>query len=115
MRSPIHISAQPLQLALRGAGAANGCTIALPGGNQIKCDKKLTIGQFIICNGDQANLADGNRRKIAELALDHAATLPTGESKIDVQFPAEGGNSKVPFDMTIWALGKGEDVGKREL
>jgi hypothetical protein len=104
---------QPLQFALRVQSAAKGCEITLPDGGQIKCDKKLAGGQFVICNGDQAYVADANRKKIAELPLDHAAELPAGEAKIGVRFPAEGGTVKVHFDMTVWALGKGEDVGKR--
>ena len=104
--------AQPLQFALRMGGAAKSCVIALSGGSQIKCNERLRNGQYIICKGDKACLADSNRKKIAELALD-AADLPPGESRIGVQFPAEDEKAKVPFDLTVWVLGKGEGVGKR--
>jgi hypothetical protein len=107
--------AQPLQFALRVGGAAKGCAISLPDGGQIKCDKKLANGQFIICKGDLGYVADYNRKKLAELPLDHAAKLPAGESKIDVRLPAEDGKTQVRFEMTVWVLGKGEDVGKRGL
>jgi hypothetical protein len=92
-----------------------GCVIALPGGGQIKCDKKLANGQFIICKGKEAYVADGNRKRIADLSLDHAAELPAGEAKFSVRFLAENGAPKVHFDFTVWALGKGDNVGKRGL
>ena len=106
--------AQPLQFALRMGDAAKSCVIALSGGSQIKCNERMRNGQYIICKGDKACLADSNRKKIAELALD-AADLPPGESRIGVQFPAEDEKAKVPFDLTVWVLGKGEGVGKRGL
>ena len=62
--------------------------------NQVR-QRRLSNGQFIIVKGDQAYVADSDRKKIAELSLDHAAVLPAGESKIGVSFPAEDGSTKV--------------------
>ena len=103
---------QTLRFSLRALGAANGFIITLPDGSRIQSDKKMENGQFIICGGDQAYLADKLRRKVAELAMDRAAVLPQGESKIVVQFPGTEESAKVPFELTVWAFGKGEKAGK---
>lgn len=84
----------------------------MPDASQITSDKKLESGQFILCKGEQAYLADPFRKKIADLALNHASVLPKGESKIGVRFPETEGSAKLRFELTAWTSGKGEDVGK---
>lgn len=100
---------QPLEFALQVSGPVNGCVITLPDGAQIKTDTKLVNGQFIICRGNHAYLADNCRKKTGDLSLASPAVLPAGESKISVQFP---GGAQVRFELTVWASGKGEVVGK---
>ena len=103
---------QPLQFSLRVLGAATGFVITLPDASQIKSDQKLENGQFIICKGEQAYLADKFRKKITDLTLDHAAVLPQGESKIAVRFSGSEGSAQVRFELTAWTSGKGEQVRK---
>jgi hypothetical protein len=104
-------NAQPLQFALQVNGRVSGCVLTLPDGTQIKLDKPMERGQFILCKGNQACLADKFRKKIAELPLDHAAVLPHGESKFSVRFPSTDNSAKVNFGLTAWILGKAEAVG----
>ena len=121
---------QPLQFSLRVSGPADGCAITLPDGSRITSDKKMDNGQFIICKGGQAYLADHFRKKIAVLPSPRPADppreypgvprrgaggvgmLPKGESKIGVQFPGITKSAKLPFELTVWASARGEAVGK---
>ena len=102
-------SPQPLQFALRVDSPVNGCIITLPDGLQIKSNQKMEKNQFIICKGNDAYIADHNRKKIAELAVSRAAVLPKGGTKLGVQFAVEGG-TKTRFSLTVWMLGKGEEA-----
>jgi hypothetical protein len=103
---------QALQLALRVLGPANGVVITLPDASQIQSDTKMESGQFILCQGGQAYLADKFRKKLADLAVNRAAVLPKGESKIGVRFPGTETSAKVSFELTAWISGKGEKAGK---
>lgn len=105
-------ASQPLQMSLRVAGPVNGVTLTLPDASQIKSDAKMENGQFIICKGNQAYLADKNRKKIADLSMNHGALLPKGESNIGVQFPHTPDLTNLRFELTAWISGKGEQVGK---
>jgi hypothetical protein len=101
--------AQPLQFALQVDGIVNGCIVTLPDGSQIKSSQKMQRGQFIICKGAGAYLADHNRKKITDIVFSRAATLPQGESKLGVQFAMEAG-TVARFNLTVWIFGKDEKV-----
>ncbi len=101
--------AQPLQFALQVDGPVGGCIVILPDGSRIQAHRKMEKGQFILCKGNQACLADKNRKKIAALAMARTAKLPKGKSKLDVEFPMEGA-AKVRFGLTVWVLEKGEEL-----
>jgi hypothetical protein len=103
---------QPLQFALQMMASASDATVTFPDGSQIKCPQTIEKGQFILCAGDQAYLADKFRKKITDLAMDHRTTLPNGESKIGVQFSGAEKLARLPFEITIWLSDKGEVVGK---
>ena len=105
-------AAQEMQFALHLHDAANGFTIALPGGIEIKSDKAIEAGHFIICKGRQAYVADKFRKKTSDLALTHAAALPAGESNISVQFAVSKPSAKARFELTTWTSGKGEEVSR---
>lgn len=96
-------AAQPLRFALRARAPATSVTITLPDGNRIPCGQKVEKGQFILCDGSQAYLADNYRKKIASLPLTRAAVLPTGDSKLGVD--------KNSFTLTLWILEKAENIG----
>jgi hypothetical protein len=100
---------QPLRFALQLDAPANGCVITLPDGSQLKTDQRLEKGQFIICKGIEAYVADRNRKKTGELLLAHAVDLPKGKSKLGVQFPLETAVN-MSFNLTVWIYGKGEEV-----
>ena len=102
-------ASQPIEFALRLSGPATGCIITFPDGSQIRSEKKMASGQFIICKSDHVYLADNFRKKIVDLVISHRGVLPTGESKIGVQFP--GGSNKPQFELTTWITGKGEELG----
>lgn len=104
--------AQPLQFSLQLAGAASGCVIALPEKGRIACERRIEGGQFIICKGGQAYLADNHRKKIADLALDRATPMPKGETSLTVQFPETKDPAKVQFNLTVWSFGPAEKVGR---
>jgi hypothetical protein len=103
---------QALQFSLRVHGPASALVITLPDGSQIKSDKKMENGQFIIGIGKQAYLADRFRKKLSDLDMHQAAILPTGEATFGVQFPGATKLAKVPFELTVWTFGKGEEVAK---
>jgi hypothetical protein len=106
---------QPLRFALRLNGpdgaAIDGLIVTLPGGQKIKADRQMKPGQFIICNGDTAYLADAFRRKIGDLELGSASELPQGVARIGVQ-PFEAANTKdCRLEFTLWSTGKSESIG----
>jgi len=101
--------AQPLQFALRLEDAADGCDITLPDGSELKSDKKIERGQFIVFKGNQAYVGDHDRKKLADLVVSHAVQLPKGDSKLSVQF-SQPGNAKVRFGLTVWIAGAGEQI-----
>jgi hypothetical protein len=82
--------------------------MTLPDGGRLTSDAKMKSGQFIICKGSEAYIADEFRKKIVDLHLDHAAVLPAGVSKFAVQFP---GTTELLFELTAWVSGKGQAVG----
>lgn len=102
---------QALQFALRVAAPAQGIVMTLPDGSRIESGGEIGKGQFIICKGGRAWLADKFRKATAELAMDRAAVLPHGESMIRVQFHGARPAVKVSFELTVWSFGKGEGVG----
>ncbi len=69
-------ASQPLQFSLRVDGPVNGVAITLPDGSQIKSEAKMEKGQFVICKGEQAYLADKNRKKLADLPMDPPWSCP---------------------------------------
>ena len=101
--------AQSLQFALQVDDGVNGCVITLPDGAQVKADQQIGKGQFIICQENGAYIADSNRKRIADLVLPRAGTLPNGDSKFGVQFATAAG-ATVRFNLTVWAFGKGEKL-----
>jgi hypothetical protein len=99
---------QPLQFSVRVTDSARGFIMTLPDGSQITSNAQLKSGQFIICKGNEAYIADEFRKKLIDVPLHHAAVLPMGESKFSVEFP---GTTELLFELTLWACGKGEAVG----
>jgi hypothetical protein len=99
---------QPLQFSVRVTDSARGFIMTLPDGSQITSNAKLKSGQFIVCKGNEAYIADEFRKKLVDLPLNHAAVLPMGESKFAVEFP---GTIELLFELTVWASGKGQAVG----
>lgn len=102
---------QLLQFAMQVEGPVNTCAISLPAGGEIRCTVKMEKGQFILCKGNQACLADPNRKKILDLPMSRAATLPKGESKLGVRLVGDG-KSQTHFNLTLWIMENAEKVGK---
>ena len=100
--------AQPLQCAVRLLTPAEGCRIRLPDGQVLEGARALEPGQFIICKGDTAYVADAFRRKIADLPLARSAILPAGASPIAVDFPQPGAG----FELTVWISAPAEKIGR---
>lgn len=107
---------QPLQFALRFNGpqpaTLRGLIITLPGGRQIKSEGKMTPGEFVICKGSTAYIADKFRKKTADLTLDHPATLPSGRATMKVQSVGALAPAGSQFQVTVWAVGRAETIGK---
>jgi hypothetical protein len=101
--------AQPLDCAIQFLTQADGATITLPGGRRLQCPVKLDRNQFVICKGDRAYVADGNRKRLGELALGGAASVPAGDSTVSVRL---AGGSPAHVRLTVWARGAGERLGK---
>ena len=99
------------QFALQFSSPADACAINLPGGGVINCPDKIDKNQFIICKGAKAFLADGNRKKIADLTLSAPANLPAGNSMASVVVTT-GNNAKVGFKLTYWTIAKEEILGE---
>ena len=95
---------------MRVPGAANGVIITLPDGSQLKSEDKMTQGQFIICQGHQAFLADRFRKKIAGLEMDRAAVLGKGKSTLGVRFQEASNLEKSRSQLTVWISGKGAEA-----
>jgi hypothetical protein len=102
--------AQPLQFALRLVDPADGVNVTLPDGSPIKSEATMEAGQFIICWGDRAYLADKFRKKLAPLPMDRPATLPAGESKFDVRLSAAAPSANARFTLTVWTFGESEVI-----
>ena len=100
---------QPLQFSLQVAGVVDACVVTLPDGSNITCEQKMAPNQFIICKGDNAYLADNNRKQIADLPMAKPAVFAKGEATLGVQFPK---NANVGFNLTVWGLDKGEPLGQ---
>lgn len=107
---------QPLQFALRFEGpedaALDGLIITLPGGEHLKSVRRMKSGEFIICKGNTAYVADKFRKKTAELELDHVASLPSGDTTMSVQSLGASATGKSRLQLTVWAVGKAEPVRK---
>lgn len=93
---------QSLQCAFKCQGASDGFRIILPDGQKLQSDRKLQPGEFVICKGNQAFVADKHRKKIADLSGYRPAKLSPGEAK----FTIEAGN----MEPTVWVLGNGEGL-----
>lgn len=106
---------QPLQFALRFEGprdaTLDGFIITLPGGQQLKSLRRMEPGEFIVCKGSTAYVADRFRRKIADLELDHPAMLPGGGTAISVQSLGALDPARSRLQLTVWAVGKAESIG----
>ena len=109
---------QPLQFAVRFMGprdsSLDGFIVTLPGGEQLKTTQKLAAGEFVICKGNTAYVADRFRRKIADLELPHAATLSAGSSTLSVQTLGASAPDKSRFEVTVWAVGPLLPVPRRD-
>jgi len=103
---------QLLQFGLRFNGPANGCVIILPGNSKLECAPRISAGQFILCKGDQAYLADNNRRKIAAIPLTRPVSLPHGESRLAVRIDAEAA-APPSVSLTTWVIVRSEQLGNR--
>jgi hypothetical protein len=107
---------QPLQFALRFNGprdaTVDGVIVTLPGGQQVKSDRRMNSGDFIICKGNTAYVADRFRKKTGDLELDHVAILPSGRTTISVRFLGASAPARSQLQLTVWAVGKAEPVGK---
>ncbi|MFI5384904.1 MAG: hypothetical protein ACHQ50_02180 [Fimbriimonadales bacterium] len=101
---------QPLQFSLRVSGLVGGSVITLPGGRELLCDHRIEAGQFLICKGDRAYLADKFRKEIAGLTLTRPARLPKGYSKLGVRFTGNPA-APLPFDFTAWISGNSVRIG----
>lgn len=121
--------AQPLQFALRFTGPAgrkdpntkavlsedatlDGVVVTLPDGRQLKSERKMKSGEFIICRGNTAYVADSFRKKTADLQLDQAATLPKGEATLHLQSMGATAPAQSKFQFTLWAVGESERLAK---
>ncbi len=87
-----------------------GITITLPDGSEIKSDRSIKTGEFIICKGGKAYVAGGNRKKVADLVLDHPVTLPKGEAKFVLSSTGSPKGGEPKFMLTVRLLGKEEIV-----
>lgn len=105
---------QPLQFALRFNGLPDatlaGFIIILPGGQQLKCPHRMKSGEFVICKGTTAYVADKFRKKTADLALVQPATLPSGHTTINIQSLGVSAPAGSQLQITVWAVGKAEPV-----
>ncbi len=110
--------AQPLDLALTikepwsHSVPVAGIVITLPDGSEIKSDRVIKTGEFIICKGGKAYVADGSRKKVADLALDHPVMLPKGEAKFVLSSAGVPKGGEPKFMLTVRLLGKGKTLGR---
>lgn len=105
-------SSQSLQLALHLGAPALGIVMTLPGGIRIEYQGKIEKGQFVLCKGKRAWLADKNRKAITDLVIHRSAMLPHGESRVGVLFAETKPGAKVNFELTVWSFGRGEAIRK---
>lgn len=103
-------AAQPLQFALRFSDPVHGFAIALPDGGTLKSEQETAKGQYLICQGSRAYLADQFRRKTSDLPLAHPVILPQGETKLAIQFLGVEPPARKQFTLVTWTLGRGQVV-----
>ncbi|SEM83437.1 hypothetical protein SAMN05192574_101955 [Mucilaginibacter gossypiicola] len=103
--------AQPLDCAIRVSsiekdGYADGIRITFHDGAELSIDKKITNGGFIILKDNTCYLADKNRKKIAEIAIQGNFILPHGLSSIQVN-ALHNSNQKVNMELLVSSVGPG--------
>lgn len=99
---------QPMQFAVRVAAPAGEIMLTLPDGSRVRSGETIGKEEFLIGKGGRVWLADKFRKATTELAMDHPAVLPHGESRIKVQFNGIGMAKKVNFNLAVWCVGRGE-------
>ncbi|HTQ09574.1 MAG TPA: hypothetical protein VMI31_05840 [Fimbriimonadaceae bacterium] len=100
---------QPLKFSLRIVDAANGLVVSLPGGVTIDCRARADAGDYVMCDGHHAFLADANRREIADLLMSLPVRIPHGKAGISVGL-AGSGSTGGRFDLTVWLAGKPQTI-----
>ena len=109
---PIAVSnpggAQPCNSTSMLTSPIDACAITLPNGSQINASRKVAPGQFIICKGNEAYLADSNRKKLCQPPDDRPRRCcPRATRRSACKFPPPGA-AKIPLHLTVWIAGKGE-------
>lgn len=102
--------AQPLQAALRFRSAVKGCVLTLPGGTRLSVDHAIAAGQYILFHDGRCTVADAHRVKIADVPTSQPVMLPTGDSTLGVELPADP-RARVRVDVALWALDGGRRIG----
>lgn len=102
---------QPLEVMVQPDVASDGADLVLPDGSTLHCDRPIERLQFIVCKGGQAYLADSNRRKLADLALEKPPRLPAGDGKLVVKLRMKDPAAKIRFGFWSWTLDAGEKLG----
>lgn len=100
-------AAQPLQFDLFLNDEITGASITLPDGGLLECAQKIARHNRIVCKGDRAYVADGNRKKIADLKLARPAVMPAGASALGVSLRTANGKP-AGFGLNTWTLDAGE-------
>jgi len=100
---------QPLRFSLRIVDSPPRFSLFLPGGSVLTCNRKPDAGDYVICTGAAAYLADRDRRKIANLPMSLPARIAHGKAEISVGLleAAAGGER---FELTVWLAGRPQRI-----
>jgi hypothetical protein len=100
---------QPLSMSIRFPAGASDCEVSLPNRRLLSCNRQIGAGQFVIVKGGSAYLADKFRKPLLALALAALPRLPHGASTVSIKSKS---GSQTPCEVCVWALGRGERIGK---
>ncbi len=104
---------QPLDLAIKiqapRDSVVRGLKIIFGDGSEVRIDRRLQAGQYVMYKNGLLYLADRGRNKMEEFELKKLPVMPKGKSGITVQALGKP-NNKVTFDVVVTVKGKGEKI-----
>ena len=109
---------QPLEFSLRvmmpKETTVEGLKIRVGGGKDIRIDRQIHPGQFVIYKKGRLYLADKGRKPLEEIAMNESLQINKGQSALFVS-ALHGGNEKVKLELVVPVTGRAERLSNAGL